>query len=92
LLDLCFPPRNLKFELVRIPAMPVKFRRWRALENLMNHVLTIKTVRRTVLEQSFKSEIIDHAIRLGWIDYKDGYIQPTPMGKILWRYFHGKDN
>ena len=71
---------------IRIPAIPIKFRPWKSFTELMNYLLIVKSSSRTVLEKKFGGDAVDHAIRLGWIDEKDGWVSPTLMGGLLWRY------
>ena len=72
-------------EVVRIPAMPVKFREWERFGRLMNHLLTVGAIKRTALEKMFDRELIEHSLRLGWLDEKDQDIRLTPMGRTLWK-------
>lgn len=74
-------------KVVRIPAMPVKFRRWERFARLMDNLLAFGPASRLALEESFGREATNEAIRLGWADEKEGYVHLTEMGKLLWKYF-----
>jgi len=74
-------------KVVRIPAMPVRFRRWKGFSDLMSHLLATGSANRRALEETFGREVVDEAIRLGWADEKEGRICLTEMGKLLWKYF-----
>ena len=72
-------------KVIRIPAMPVRFRRWKGFADLMGNLLALEIVSRRALEGKFGQENVDEAIRLGWADEREGYVRPTEMGKLLWK-------
>ncbi|MEM4447733.1 MAG: putative CRISPR-associated protein [Candidatus Jordarchaeales archaeon] len=72
-------------KVIRIPAMPVKFRRWENLTSLIGGLVTVGSTARTALERQYGKKIVDHAIRLGWAEEKEGEVYPTEMGKVLWK-------
>ena len=72
-------------EVVRIPAVPLRPRRWRRFDGLMDHLLTVGGVPRSVLDGRFVRRVIDEAVRLGWAEEVAGEIAPSAMGRLLWR-------
>ncbi|MEM4949630.1 MAG: putative CRISPR-associated protein [Candidatus Jordarchaeales archaeon] len=72
-------------KVIRIPAMPVKFRRWENLTSLIGGLVTVGSTARTALERQYGKKTVDHAIRLGWAEEKEGEVYPTEMGKVLWK-------
>lgn len=72
-------------KVIRIPAMPVKFRRWENLTSLIGGLVTVGSTARSALERQYGKKTVDHAIRLGWAEEKEGEVYPTEMGKVLWK-------
>ncbi|MEM1659264.1 MAG: putative CRISPR-associated protein [Candidatus Jordarchaeales archaeon] len=72
-------------KVIRIPAMPVKFRKWENLTSLIGGLVTVGSTARTALERQYGKKTVDHAIRLGWAEEKEGEVYPTEMGKVLWK-------
>ena len=72
-------------KVIRIPAMPVRLRKWKEFSGLMSTLLGMGASGRRALEGKFGRGAVDEAIRLGWADEERGYLRPTEMGKFLWR-------
>lgn len=70
-------------EVVRIPAIPLSPRLRKAFEELMNRVLQIPRIRRQ-LDEEYGRDLVEEAIRLGWLDQQEDYVVATAMGKLLW--------
>lgn len=71
-------------QIVRIPAMPVAFRRWKRFSDIINYLLRLEKVGREGLEKTFGKRVVEEAIRLGWIEEEDGYLRLTAFGRFLW--------
>ncbi len=72
-------------KVIRIPAIPVRFRGWKKFEGLMSALASIGETRKQPLIESFGEETVEEAIRLGWVDEEGGHLRLTEMGKLLWR-------
>lgn len=70
---------------IRIPAIPVKFRGRKGFEGLMSALVSMGKTRKQPLKESFGEDTVEEAIRLGWIDEEREYLRPTKMGKLLWK-------
>jgi putative CRISPR-associated protein (TIGR02619 family) len=72
-------------EVVRIPAIPLSPRLLGVFEGLMSRVLQLPRVHRAQLDEEFGRDLVEEAIRLGWLDERGEYVVATAMGRLLWR-------
>ena len=72
-------------EVVRIPAIPLSPRLERIFEGLMDRVLQIGRVYRRQLEEECGVDLVDEALRLGWLIEEGEHIKPSRMGVLIWR-------
>ncbi|MEM2713368.1 MAG: putative CRISPR-associated protein [Candidatus Jordarchaeales archaeon] len=71
-------------KVIRIPAMPIKFRRWEELTSLIGNLAVVGSVAKKALESRYGKRTVEHVIRLGWAEEKEGEVYPTEVGKVLW--------
>lgn len=77
-------------QLVRIPAIPITFRRWKKFSDMMNSLMSIDRANKQQYVKIFSKRTVEEAIRLGWIEEgMDGSIKPTAFGKLLWKKIRG---
>ncbi len=74
---------------IRIPAMPIRFRKWEQLTDLIGQLVVVGSAAREALEKKYGKKTVDHAIRLGWAEEKEGEVRPTETGKVLWKQTEG---
>ena len=72
-------------EVVRIPAIPLSPRLERVFGGLMDRVLQVDRAYRGQLEREFGGDLVDEAIKLGWLIEDGEYIKPSRMGVLIWR-------
>jgi len=72
-------------QLIRIPAMPITFRRWRMFPELLDHLMEVERMSREACIKTYGRRIVNEGIRLGWIEEEDGFLKLTAFGKLLWR-------
>ncbi len=70
---------------VRIPAMPVRFRKWGKLTELIGSLVDIGPAARDALEGRYGKDAVRQAVRLGWAEEKEERVYPTETAKVLWR-------
>lgn len=71
--------------LIRIPAMPITFRKWKRFPELLDHLMEVGRMSKEACIQTYGSRIVDEGMRLGWIEEEDGFLRLTAFGELLWR-------
>ncbi|MEM2480888.1 MAG: putative CRISPR-associated protein [Candidatus Hadarchaeales archaeon] len=74
-------------EVVRLPALPLSFRRKQKFFSLMEHFCRNIKVPELQLRERFRPEVVSEAERLGWIEKVGEDYEITPMGLLLWQKF-----
>ncbi len=72
-------------EVIRIPALPLTFRRSAKFENLMKRIIMAESVNKRRYEQTYGKQAVRRAIELGWIREEDGMLKATEIGRLLWK-------
>lgn len=72
-------------QLIRIPALPIVFRRWKKFSDMMNRLLNVEKMDRKQCIKIFGGRAVEEAVRLGWIIEEGNYLKLTSFGKLLWR-------
>lgn len=71
-------------QIVRIPAMPIAFRRWKRFSEVMNHLTRFEMVSREGLERTYGRRAVEEAIKLGWIEEESKHLRLSAFGRLLW--------
>jgi putative CRISPR-associated protein (TIGR02619 family) len=77
-------------QLIRIPALPITFRRWKKLSNIIDSLIDVDKVNREQYVKIFSRRAVREAVRLGWIIEEDNLLKLTPFGRLLWRKMKGQ--
>jgi|GEM_PF-746454 len=72
-------------QLIKIPALPITFRRLRKFSDMMNSLAGVEKVNKEQYSSIFGRRAIEEAIRLGWIIEEDGSLKLTLFGRLLWK-------
>jgi len=74
-------------EVIRIPAIPLSLRSWEKFRGLMERIIEFTRLPRVQLVKQFGLNIVEEAIRIGWIEEDEGgeYLRATAMGRLLWK-------
>ena len=76
-------------QLIRIPALPITFRKWRRFSYMMNSLAGLEKVNKEQYIRIFSRRTVEEAIRLGWIIEEDDSLKLTPFGRLLWKKMRG---
>lgn len=71
-------------QLIRIPALPIAFRRWKKFSDMMSTLLKVEKTSKEKYTRMYGRRVVEEAVRLGWIVEEDGFIRLTSFGKLLW--------
>jgi len=72
-------------QLIRIPALPITFRRWRRFSDMMNSLAGVEEANKEQYINIFSRSAVEEAIRLGWITEENSSLRLTPFGRLLWK-------
>ncbi len=71
-------------KIVRIPAMPVVFRRWERFSRMMNYLLRVEKVSREKCFRLYGRGVVIEAVRLGWVEEEGDFLKLSSFGRLLW--------
>jgi len=72
-------------QLIRIPAMPITFRKWKKFSEMINHLLKVGRLGKEACIRTYGKRTVSEGIRLGWVEEEYGFLRLTTFGRLLWR-------